>query len=121
MPAAATVQKNLRLSAEQAVLPDAAAGLEGKDQVAIVAEALRLRAAPMGEEDARLLAKAVALRSSNEPARRLEAAAALRDDVPGAAAAPRPSRPALGRVRVRADPGLTELVPDRQTTRPNVT
>jgi hypothetical protein len=50
-----------------------------------VEEALRLRAALMGEDYARLLESAVALRRSDDPVRRLRAAAALRDDVSGTA------------------------------------
>lgn len=103
MPVAARkVQKNLRLSEEQAVLLDAAAGLEGRDQAAIVEEALRLRAALMGEEYQHLLESAVALRFSDDPARRLAAAAALRDEVPGATGGAASVQTAFDRVRARA-------------------
>ena len=95
------VQKNLRLSEEQAVLLDAAAGLEGKDQAEIVEEALRLRAALMGEDYTRLLESAVALRLSDDPARRLRAAAALRDDVPSATGGATSVQTALDRIRAR--------------------
>jgi uncharacterized protein (DUF1778 family) len=96
------VQKNMRLSEEQAVLLDAAAGLEGKDQAEIVEEALRLRAALMGADYARLLESAVALRTSDDPARRLEAAAALRDAVSGAVGGATSVENAIDRVRARA-------------------
>jgi uncharacterized protein (DUF1778 family) len=96
------VQKNLRLTEEQAALLDAAAGLEGKDQAEIVEEALRLRAALMGEEYAHLLESAVALRFSDDPARRLRAAAALRDDVPGATGGATSVQTALDRIRARS-------------------
>src|SRR5207253_10017729 len=96
------VQKNMRLTEEQAVLLDAAAGLEGKDQAEIVEEALRLRAALMGEDYARLLERAVALRFSDDPAWRLEAAATLRDDVPGATGGATSVQTALDRLRARS-------------------
>jgi uncharacterized protein (DUF1778 family) len=104
MPTAAAkkVQKNLRLSEEQAALLDAAAGLEGKDQAEIVEEALQLRAALMGEDYAHLLESAVALRFSDDPARRLRAAAALRDDVSGAAGGATSVQTALDRIQARS-------------------
>src|SRR3989442_13398023 len=95
------VQKNMRLSEEQAVLLDAAAGLEGRDQAEIVEEALRLRAALMGKDYTRLLESAVALRSSDDPARPLPAAAALREEGPRAAGRATPLPTGLRRLRPR--------------------
>jgi hypothetical protein len=100
--AAKKVQKTLHLSEEQAVLLDAAAGVEGKDQAEIVEEALRLRVALMGEDYARLLESVVALRRSDDPVRRLHAAEALRDDVLRAAGGAMSVQTALDRVRARS-------------------
>jgi len=58
--------------------------VERKDKATIVEEALVLREELMGREYRELIQAALTLRFSPDPARRLEAIEALRDDVPGA-------------------------------------
>ena len=96
------IQKNIRMSEAQAAMLDAAAGIEGKDQAEIVEEGLRLRTALMGEDYAHLLDVALTLRFSDDPARRVQAAKDLRDDVPGAVGGAMSVETALDLLRVRA-------------------
>ena len=95
------VQKNIRMSEEQAALLDAASGIEGKDQSEIVVEGLRLRTALMGADYAHLLDVALTLRFSDDPAARLRAATDLREDVPGAAGGALSVETALDLIRAR--------------------
>ena len=96
------VQKNIRMTEEQAALLDAASGIEGKDQSEIMAEGLRLRTALMGEDYSRLLEVALTLRFSDDPEARIRAAADLRDDVPGAIGGAKSVETALDLIRARA-------------------
>ena len=78
------VQTNLKLEPAIAAALDATAAIEGIDKARIVEEALQLRAALMGPEHQELVQAALRVRGAADPAVRLEAIEALRDEVAGA-------------------------------------
>ena len=78
------IQTNLKLSRERAVALDVSAAVEHADKARIVEEALALREALMGAEYRQAIKAAVALRIATDPAERLEALEALREEIPGA-------------------------------------
>lgn len=77
------VQTNLKVSASRAAALDIASAVEGKDKAEIVEEALQLREALMGENYREVIEAALVVRFSQDPAQRLRAIEALRDDVSG--------------------------------------
>ncbi len=78
------VQTNLKLSAARAAALDIASAVEGKEKAQIVEEALQLREELMGADYSAMVEAALAMRSSDDPARRLQAIESLREDMQGA-------------------------------------